>query len=46
MDGCDLISVARKYSTPVHVVSKKRLLGNCERAKAALAGSLGGREVF
>ncbi len=46
MDGCDLVSVAHEYETPLHVVSKKQLLDNCERAKAALAGSPGGDEVF
>jgi diaminopimelate decarboxylase len=46
MDACDLISVAHKYGTPVHVVSKKRLLDNCKHSRAALASLLGGGEVF
>ena len=46
LDGCDLVAIARKYGTPTHVVSKKRLVENCERAKAALGASLDEAEVF
>ncbi len=46
MDGCDLISVADQYGTPIHVVSRQQLIGNCERAKAALRKTLRKVELF
>lgn len=46
MDGCDLISLAEEHSTPMHVVSKKRLIENCIRTTTAFQNALGKAEVF
>ncbi len=46
MDGCDLVSVASEYGTPIHVVSFSGLSANCGRIAAALCESVGDVEVF
>ena len=44
--GCDLVAVAREHGTPVHVVSKRALLANCQAAQRSLRKSLKNVEVF
>jgi len=46
MDGCDLVSVTREHGTPLHVVSKRGLSANCDRARRSLRDALGDVEIF
>ena len=34
-DDCDLVDVAKKYGTPLHVVSKNKLVADCKRFMTA-----------
>lgn len=46
LDGCDLTTLTQQQGTPMHVVSKQRLVDNCNRAVTAFQGALAKAEVF
>jgi diaminopimelate decarboxylase len=46
IDGCDVVSIAADFETPLHVVSKQHLLETCRRVTSHLAATLGYADVF
>lgn len=46
IDGCDVVSIAKEFKTPVHVVAKSKLIDNCHRLKMALQETIGYSQIF
>lgn len=46
LGGCDLVTLAKIYGTPLHVVDEDRLLGNYRRFLAAFRGPYPDTRVF
>jgi len=45
-DDCDLVDVAKKYGTPLHVVSRNKLVADCKRFVTAFKQQYDEVEVF
>jgi diaminopimelate decarboxylase len=46
IDGCDVVAVASDFETPLHLVSKQRLLQNCHHFTTTLNNTLGAADIF
>ncbi len=46
VDGCDVVATTKKYDTPLHLVSRQKLLENCARIKKAATKSSLKFEIF